>query len=350
MKLSKTFFGRTLEGAEVSLFKLQSPNGLSVELTDFGATLTRLYFPDKQGVRQNLVLGYEDASGVINDANYFGATIGRCANRINQGKFELDGRMIQLSQNEGEHHLHGGIEGFNKKVWALVDGGEHYLKLAYTSADGDEGYPGELSVEITYRVTEKNELVIEYDAVATTCATPVNLTHHSYWNLAGAGVADVLGHRLMLGCERYLPVDEALLPTGEIVPVAGTPFDFRVAQTIGLRLTDVPGGYDHCFVRGDARLASPALIATVEHPPSGRVMTVSTTEPAVQFYTGNFLDGVEGADGQLYCRHGAFCLEAQHFPDSPNQPQFPSVNLKPGAKYHQTTIYRFLVSDADTEA
>ena len=344
MKLDRQVFGRAAQGQDLSLFVLDNEQGLKICVTDFGATLTRVYFPDKAENTLNLVLGYEDSAGVMTDDNYFGSTIGRYGNRIARGRFQLDDKTHQLACNDGSNHLHGGGAGFNKKVWDVADVGDCWVTFACMSPDGEEGYPGNLSVEVTYRLTQDNELVIDYRA-QTDAATPLNLTNHTYWNLAGAGSGNVLDHLVTLHCEHYLPVDEELLPTGEVAQVVGTPFDFRTPNTIGSRISQVDGGYDHCFVQANETLDEPRELAKVKDPESGRTMTVLTTEPGVQFYSGNFLDGVQGIDGNVYGKHGAFCLEAQHFPDSPNRPDFPNTILRPGVNYRQKTVHRFSVSD-----
>lgn len=338
MHVEQTQFGITPEGADVSLFSLNNGNGLTCSVTDFGATLCRLYFPDKTGRLQNLVLGYDGFENVLGDANYFGATIGRYGNRIGNGQFQIEGKPFQLTQNEARNHLHGGAVGFNKKRWDIVAINDDSITLHLSSAEGDEGYPGNLSVSLSYRLTETNELIIDYTA-QTDAACPVNLTNHSYWNLAGTG--NILDHRLTLECSHYLPITEELLPTGEILPVANSPFDFRTPEIIGSRIGAVNGGYDHCFVMSDNGSREPKTIARIEEPLSGRVMTIATTEPAIQFYTGNFLEDVQGADGNVYDKHSGFCLEAQHYPDSPNQPSFPNTLLRPGDLYRQTTVHKF---------
>lgn len=338
MQVKQTRFGQTPQGAEVSLFTLSNDQGLRISVTDFGATLCRLYFPDKAGTSANLVLGYDGFENLLADSNYFGATVGRYGNRIANGRFELDGQTYALSQNEDNNHLHGGIDGFNKKLWSVVNVSDDLITFNLSSVDGEEGYPGNLSANLSYSLTPDNELIIDYDA-QTDAACPVNLTNHSYWNLAGSG--DILDHRLTLDCAHYLPVTEALLPTGEIRSVADSPFEFRFEEIIGKRIDAVAGGYDHCFVHSAAPARRPQSIARVEDPASGRVMTVATTEPAVQLYTGNFLEDVQGADGAVYGKHSGFCLEAQQYPDAPNQATFPNTVLRPGEHYRQKTVHRF---------
>jgi len=269
--------------------------------------------------------------------------VGRYGNRIAKGRFFLDGVAYRLAQNNGENHLHGGIKGFDKVVWqadGMATGDEAVLKLSYLSQDGEEGYPGNLSVTVTYSLTRNNELKIAYTA-STDKATPINLTHHSYFNLEGAGNTDILGHRLTILADRFTPVDDGLIPTGELRPVANTPMDFRQPVAIGARIDQVKGGYDHNYVLNNAD-GSLRLVARVQAPVSSRVMEVFTTEQGLQFYSGNFLDGSnKGKDGKVYNRHYGFCLETQHFPDSPNKPGFPLVILRPGQEYRQLTIYKF---------
>jgi len=291
------------------------------------------------------VLGFDNLDGYLRGHPYFGAIIGRYGNRIGAGKFVLDGVEYKLAVNNGPNHLHGGIKGFDKVVWkierAQAKGDEAILKLSYLSKDGEEGYPGNLRCTVTYTLTADDELKMHYEAT-TDKATVLNLTNHSYWNLAGQGNGDILGHELMLNADRYTPVDEGLIPTGEFKSVKGTPMDFTRPMTIGSRIKQVDiGGYDHNFVL-NGKGGKMKLCAKVYEPTSGRAMEIRTTEPGVQFYTGNFLDGtLTGKDGKVYKKHYAFCLETQHFPDSPNKPQFPSVVLRPGGKYDTTTVHKF---------
>lgn len=340
MKVEKSLLGATPAGSPLNLYTLDNEQGLSIAVSDFGANLTRVYFPDREGHKENLVLAHRTIEDLLANDGYFGAIIGRYGNRIAEGRFSLDGHRYQLACNQNGHHLHGGDEGFNSRLWTFEKADNNSVTFSYFSPDGEEGYPGNLSVQVCYRLTQDNKLFIEYQA-STDKATPLNLTNHSYWNLAGAGSGDILDHRLMLNCEHYLPVDESLIPTGKIAPVAGSPFDFRHPRTIRERIDETNGGYDHCFVQAADVLSTPREIARVEDLDSGRAMTVSTTEPGVQFYTGNFLDGVQGADGHVYDVHAAFCLETQHFPNSPNEPTFPNTILRPGETYRQTTCHQF---------
>ncbi len=342
--VEKAPFGE-VGGKKVSLYTLKNAHGMTVKITDYGGIVTSLVVPDREGKPADVVLGYDHLDGYLEKSPYFGALIGRYANRIAGGKFELDGREYRLACNNGPNHLHGGVRGFDKRVWdseAYRAAGEAGVILRYLSPDGEEGYPGNLEVQVTYALTEENELVIRYQAV-TDKATPVNLTHHGYFNLKGAGNGDVLGHLVTIDADRYTVVNEQLIPTGELRPVKGTPFDFTSSHSIGERIGRVKGGYDHNFVLNPPRNADePTLAAYVREPGTGRVMMVYTTEPGLQFYTGNFLDGtIEGKGGKVYGKHYGFCMEAQHFPDSPNHPEFPDVILRPGKMYRQITIYRF---------
>jgi aldose 1-epimerase len=314
---------------------------------NYGGILVSLNAPDRDGKMADVVLGFDTLPEyVANPTTYFGATIGRYGNRIAHGRFTMDGAAYQLPKNDGDNSLHGGDHGFFRRVFTprvLPDGG---LELTYLSKDGEEGYPGNLSVTVTYHVTDANELRIDY-AATTDKDTVVNLTNHSYFNLKGAGSGDVLGHLAMLNADRFTPVDKTLIPTGELRGVAGTPFDFRKLTAIGARIDQddeqlkIAGGYDHNWVLNKSGNAQ-TLAARVEEPASGRTMEVYTSEPGLQFYTSNFLNGrVKGKGGNAYARRGAFCMETQHFPDSPNHPAFPSTELKPGQHYQSTTVYRF---------
>jgi aldose 1-epimerase len=343
-------FGTAPGGETVECFTLTNRRGLRARLISYGALLTELRVPDRDGQSADIVLGFDSlAPYVAEDPRhpYFGCIVGRVANRIAGGRFTLDGREYRLATNNGPNHLHGGVRGFDRRVWrarALPE--ENGVLFAYTSPDGEEGYPGELTVEVRYTLTDDDELRIDYRAEANR-PTPVNLTHHSYFNLAGAaGTEGILDHVLTLEADHYTPVDETLIPTGEIRPVAGIVMDFtrprRIGDGIG-RLGGDPGGYDHNFcLRGEGgRLAR---AATVYHPESGRIMEVWTTEPGLQLYTGNFLDGsIAGKGGVRYGKHHGLCLEAQHYPDAVNRPEFPPVILRPGQVYRQTTSYRFSV-------
>jgi aldose 1-epimerase len=348
--VSSQSFGKTADGAEVFLFTLANAHGVKAKLINYGAILTELHVPDKKGKTADVVLGFDDLKGYLAGHPYFGATVGRVANRIAKGKFTLDGKEYKLATNNGPNALHGGKKGFDKVVWAAEVGAgsekkpNGHVRFTYKSPDGEEGYPGNLEVAVTYTLTEDDELRIDYEA-KTDKATPVNLSNHSYFNLAGADSGDILGHEMMIAADKYTPVDSTLIPTGKIEPVKGTPLDFTTSTAIGKRIGELKGeptGYDHNFVLRGGDGKKPALAAKVREPKSGRVMEMWTTEPGVQFYTGNFLDGSnKGKGGVAYKKHQGFCLEAQHFPDSVNHPDFPSVILKPGEKYTQTTIYKF---------
>jgi aldose 1-epimerase len=343
MSLSQTAFGETPDGKAVSIFTLTSQSGLRMRVTDYGGIIVSLHVPDRNAPAADVVLGYESLQEYITATPYFGAICGRVANRIANARFELDGTQYTLAANNGDHSLHGGSIGFDKVVWKAHQAtGENgpALRLEHTSPDGDEGYPGTLTVAATYELTANNGVRILYEA-RTDKPTPVNLTNHSYFNLAGAGAGDILDHIVQIEADAYTPVDDTLIPTGERRSVDGTPLDFRNPTPIGARIDDVPGGYDHNYVlRGHAGELRRA--ATVVEPESGRTMTVHTTEPGMQLYTGNFLDGSHiGKGGIPYKKHYGFCLETQHFPDSPNQPDFPSTILRPGEVYRQTTVYAF---------
>lgn len=350
MTIERVTWGRHI-AKEVFLYTLQNESGVRARITNFGATVVSLEVPDRDGKIDNVVLGYDTLEGFADGDGYFGCIAGRYANRIAKGRFDIGGKTYQLATNNGPNHLHGGTIGFNKKVWKSEEVRRENgvgVKLSLRSIDGEEGYPGNLDVAVTYILTSGNDLEIEYEAV-TDGPTVVNLTHHGYFNLAGAGSGEILGHEIMIAADRYTPVDETLIPTGEIAPVEGTPFDFRKPKPIGrdIGADDVQiergGGYDHNFaLRGDSG-GVPRLAARVVDPRTGRVMEVHTTEPGLQFYTGNFLpkEGKPGRDGKTYRFRNAFCLEAQLFPDSPNQPGFKSPVLKPGEKYTQKTVYRF---------
>jgi len=347
MNVKKEAFGRLADGTAVDIYTLTNRSGLEARIMTYGAILVSLKLPDRTGVLADVNLGFDSLAGYLGTHPYFGAIIGRYGNRIAKARFTLDGVAYALPPNNNGNTLHGGIKGFDKVVWAAepvrsTDGAG--VKLAYLSKDGEEGFPGNLSVTVVYTLTEANELRIDYEAV-TDGKTPVNLTNHAYWNLKGEGRGDVLGHVLRLEADGITAVDSAanLIPTGEIAPVAGTPFEFTSPHAIGERIAKVEGGYDHNFVlrSGGGTLA---LAARVEEPESGRVLEIWTDQPGIQLYTGNFLDGtVVGKGGKAYGKHFAFCLETQHFPDSPNHPNFPSTILEPGQTYRSTTIHKFSV-------
>jgi aldose 1-epimerase len=342
--VTRADFGRLPDGTVVEIYKLQNRNGLVAKVITYGALLTEMHVPDRAGKLGDVTLGFDNLQAYLDGHPYFGATVGRYANRIGKGRFTLDGRAYALATNDGPNHLHGGIRGFDKVLWRaeVIEGGSGAaVKFSYTSPDGEEGYPGTLTASVTYTLTDDNELRLDYTAT-TDQATVVNLTNHAYWNLAGAG--SILDHLLLLAADHYTPVDDTLIPTGAIDPVRSTPMDFTRLLPIGSRirqLTNDPQGYDHNYVlnSGGGNLAR---AARVEEPTTGRVLEIFTTEPGIQFYSGNFLDGtLTGKGGVVYHQHHGFCLETQHFPDSPNQPNFPSVILRPGRAYTQTTIHKF---------
>jgi aldose 1-epimerase len=341
MDIQKQFFGELPDGTAVDTYTLTNGRGLKARVMTYGATLVSLEVPGRSGRPGDIVLGYDSLDGYVKNNPYFGSTVGRYGNRIAKGKFTLDGVTYNLATNNGENHLHGGIKGYDKAVWKaepLRGDGEVGVKFTYLSPDGEEGYPGTLKIRVTYTLAGQNELKIGYEAT-TDKPTPVNLTNHSYFNLAGEG--EVLGHELMINADSYTPVDAGLIPTGEIRPVKDTPFDFTSPHTIGERIAQVEGGYDHNFVlrSGGGKLV---LAVRVIEPVSGRIMEISTTEPGLQFYSGNFLDGtITGKGGRVYGKHAGFCLETQHFPDSPNKPNFPSTILRPGRIYESQTVHKF---------
>jgi len=342
VKIRKTEFGKTRDGQTVELYELTNRNGMVAKIITYGGIVTELYAPDRNGRLGNVVLGFDNLAQYEAGHPYFGAITGRVANRIAKGRFVLNGVEYTLAVNNGPNHLHGGIKGFDKRIWkarAMETPAGPAVELNYVSPDGEEGYPGELNTFVTYTLTNDNELRIEYRAT-TNRATPVNLTHHGYFNLAGAGCGDILDHVLQINADRYTPVDNTLIPLGEIAPVKGTPLDFTSPHAIGERIAQVPGGYDHNYVlnSGGTKLAH---AATLHCPRTGRVMETWTTEPGLQLYTGNFLDGTLKGNGGVYGKHAGLCLEAQHFPDSVNRPNFPSIILEPGRTYVQVTVYRF---------
>lgn len=346
-----TAFGEW-EGRPVQLFTLRNPAGIEARITNFGGIIVSLRTPDRAGNFADIVLGFDSLAPYVAGTPYFGAIIGRYGNRIAGGRFTLAGTTYQLARNDGPNHLHGGERGFDKVLWEpepFSRSGERGVILRYTSADGEEGYPGALQATVTYTLNDQNELTVDYHAT-TTRATPVNLTQHSYFNLGGAGSGDILGHELMIAAEGYTPIDSTLIPTGAIAPVAGTPFDFTTPTPIGRRINANDEqlrngrGYDHNFVlkRQGTGLE---LAARVTHAASGRTLEIRTTEPGIQFYSGNFLDGtIRGKGGQVYAYRSGFCLETQHYPDSPNQPAFPSTILHPGQEYRTRTVFTFGVA------
>jgi aldose 1-epimerase len=345
MQIEKSNFGQLPDGQDIELYTLSNSQGVKTGIMTYGATVVFLEVPDREGHMADITLGHDSLEGYLENSPYFGAIVGRYGNRIDEGRFSLDGKEYKLAVNDGKNHLHGGIRGFDKVVWdaeTLENEDAVGVKFSYLSPDGEEGYPGNLECSVTYWLTNANELNLEYHAV-TDKATPVNLTHHSYFNLAGQGNGDILDHELMLNADKYTPVNDQLIPTGEIEPVAGTPFDFTQPYKIGERIDQVPGGYDHNFVLNSSG-EQLALAARVYEPDSGRVMEIHTTEPGIQFYSGNFLDGaITGKDGKVYHQYYGFCLETQHFPDSTNHPHFPSTILRPGETYTSTTVHTFIV-------
>jgi aldose 1-epimerase len=344
MSANRESFGKTPDGKQVDLYTLTNTNGIRARITSYGAILVSLEVPDRNGNLGDITLGFDKLDGYFGEHPYFGAIVGRYANRIGKAEFKLDGKVYKLAANNGENHLHGGIKGFDKKVWRLEDIGVTsegaMVKLSYISEDGEEGYPGNLACSVTYTLTGDDKLKISYEA-ETDKKTVINLTNHSYYNLAGQGNGDILGHVLTINADKYTVVDEGLIPTGENRNVKDTPMDFTTPMTIGSRIGQVEGGYDHNYVLRSGG-GKPALAVTVSEPTSGRVMEIHTDQPGVQFYTGNFLDGsITGKAGKVYKKHYGFCLETQHFPDSPNKPDFPSVILQPGQKYTTQTVHVF---------
>jgi aldose 1-epimerase len=348
MKHDVQTFGKTHDGHEVKVHTLTNLHGLRVRLIDYGATLISVETPDRSGKNTNITLGFPTLEGYVQRHPFFGSTVGRYANRIAGGKFTLDGKTYTLAINNGPNHLHGGRKGFDAVLWKPepVTGPDFVgVKFSYTSPDGDEGYPGELDTTVTFTLSNANALRIDYTAT-TDKPTVVNLTNHAYWNLAGAGSGNVLSHELTIAADKYLPIDDTSIPTGQLAPVKGTPLDFTTPHTIGERIGELKKdphktkGYDHCFVlRGQQ--GNLELAARVKEPTSGRVMEVYTTEPGIQLYCANFLDGGPSAGG--FRQHDAFCLETQHYPDSPNKPEFPTTVLRPGDTYRTTTEHRFSV-------
>ena len=336
---------------KIKLYTFTNKSGIKIKITNYGAIVTALLVPDRNGKLGDITLGYDSVEGYINavDKPYFGAIVGRYGNRIANGEFTIDGETYSLATNNGPNHLHGGVIGFDKVVWdAKLVGGEGWsgLELSYLAKDKEEGYPGNLSIKVTYKLTDDNELIVDYLAT-TDKATPVNLTQHSYFNLKGEGQGDILDHELMINATKYTPIDSTSIPTGELEAVSGTPFDFTKAKAIGRDIgqkneqLEFGMGFDHNFVL-DRNGDDLSLAARVHEPTTGRVMEIRTTEPGIQFYCGNFLDGrLKGKSGQPYVHRGGFCLETQHYPDSPNQLNFPSTILKPGEEYRTTTVFKF---------
>jgi aldose 1-epimerase len=336
-----------IDGNKITQYTLTNPKGMSVKILNYGGTVTDIMAPDKDGKMGDVVLGYDSLSGYLQTGNpYFGCLVGRYANRIANAKFTLDGKTYQLAANDHGNTLHGGLKGFDKRIWTASDMNSDSLssiKFSYDSKDGEEGYPGNMHTEVVYTLTGDNQLKIDYTAT-TDKATPVNLTNHCYFNLSAGADSTILDHELMLKADKYTPVNDKLIPTGKIDNVKGTPMDFITAKKIGKDIAQVTGGYDHNWVlnKNEGVLV---MIGSLYHPASGRYMEVLTTQPGIQFYSGNFLDGTlkNTRGGAKYVQHAGLCLETQHFPDSPNQPSFPNTILKPGEVYKHTTVYAFSV-------
>jgi aldose 1-epimerase len=351
-KMEKKMFGKLADGSEVDIYTLTNKSGVKVKIINYGAAVVSLSVPDKSGKFSDVVLGYDSIEGYENDKSYFGAIVGRYGNRIAKGRFKLDGTEYQLTINDGENHLHGGLHGFNKVLWTVTDATESdsgaKISLSYLSGDGEEGYPGDLKLTVEYSLNNDNELTINYTG-STDKPTILNPTHHSYFNLTGEPDSTILGHELMIDADYTTPVGPGLIPTGKPGDVTGTPMDFRKPVQIGARIDSLYEqlklglGYDHNWILNKHQEKMPKVV-TVYEPVSGRVMEVFTDQPGMQFYSGNFLDGsVKGKNGVFYKHRTGFCLEAQHYPDSPNNPEFPGVRLDPGQTYRQTTTYRFSV-------
>jgi len=342
MTIEKKPFGKTADGKPVTLYTLSNNQGNTVELIDYGAIVVSINVPDRSGKKTNVTAGFSSIDGYLERHPYFGATVGRFCNRIAMGKFSLEGKTYSLAVNNGPNHLHGGEVGFDKRMWLVAEvkaDNSVGLKFTYVSPDGEEGYPGALTTIAEYRWDNNNCLTLDLQAT-TDKPTVLNLTNHAYFNLGGAGSGTIHQHELTLACDQYLPVDESMIPKGALAPVAGTPLDFTTPHKIGERIAQLKetNGYDHCFVvKGKAGELRDA--AKVVDPASGRTLSIKTTQPGIQLYTGNFLDGKPGNAG--FKTHEAFCLETQHYPDSPNQPSFPSTVLRPGEKFHQVTTFTF---------
>jgi aldose 1-epimerase len=346
-----TPFGKMKDGQAVTLYTLRNEKGMEMGVINYGGIIVSLKVPDKNGLAEDVVLGFDSLSDYLKDDPFFGALIGRYGNRIAKGKFSLDGKEYTLPLNNGKNHLHGGPNGFFNVFWnieVMSDSGNPSLKLTYLSKDGEEGYPGNLNTEVIYTLTDNNELQIAYKAT-TDKKTVVNLTQHSYFNLSGNNKKDILDHELMMAADKFLPVDESLIPTGKLQEVKNTPFDFTSPKIIGARISDKDQqlkyglGYDHCWIFTN-QSDSLKMVGSLYEPVSGRYMEILTTEPGIQFYSGNFLDGtLSGKGGIVYKHRSGLCLETQHFPDSPNQASFPSTVLNPGETYQTTTVYKFSV-------
>lgn len=349
LNITQEPFGETREGLPLSLYTLRNRNGMTVKITNYGGIITELHVPDKHGRLTDVTCGYARADSYFDDKTYFGSVIGRYGNRIASGRFQLDGETVQLDVNDGENHLHGGPRGFNKMAWhavPVVSDLSIGLQLTCRSRDGDQGYPGNVDVTVNYELNDANELLVKYHAI-TDKATPINLTHHAYFNLAGEGT--ILDHQLVINAERYTPIDSKGIPLGPLAGVAGTPFDFRTPHTIGERINDEDEqldnglGYDHNFVLSKPEPHAMSLACLLREPESGRVLEIHTQEPGLQFYSGNFLDGALVGKGWQYTYRCGVCLEPQHFPDSPNQPDYPDTILRPGQVYETRSLYRFTI-------
>lgn len=344
--MTRDTFG-SVNGTAIDRFTLKNANGVEVQAITYGGIITSIKTPDRHGAAGDIVLGFDTIEGYLQDHPFFGAIIGRYGNRIAKGRFTLNGTTYKLAANNGANHLHGGVKGFDKVVWKGEPlAGKNGVAFTRTSPDGEEGYPGNLNVRVSYELTDKNQLIVEYHAT-TDKATPVNLTQHTYFNLAGDGSGDILGQSLMLNADRFTPVDGTLIPTGEIANVEGTPFDFRQPALIGARIAQAHPqlkfgeGYDHNWVLNRSGNGL-QMAAVASDPASGRTLEITTTEPGIQFYAGNFLDGkLTGKGGHVYKHRTGFCLETQHYPDSPNHPDFPSTVLQPGQEYTTSTVFTF---------
>ncbi len=337
-------FGKMPDGSRIHLYTLANRNGVQVRIADYGATVVSLHTPDRDGRVGDVVLGFSSIEPYFDKSPYFGAILGRYGNRIGKARFTLDGKTYRLAKNSGPNSLHGGLKGFNKRLWSAEVRGPNCVRFSRLSPDGEEGYPGNLKVAVTYTLNERNELRLNFTA-QTDKPTVLNLGNHSFFNLAGAGNGSILGHEIKIHASRYNPVDKNILVTGETRDVAGTPMDLREWTTLGANIQAVGGdpvGYDHNFVLDRWPVSRPALAVEVREPKSGRVMNVYTDQPGVQLYTSNFLDGtIRGKGGKVYRQHDAFCVETQHFPDSPNHPEFPTTVLRPGEMFRSTTVFRF---------
>ena len=341
MQITEERFGQLADGRYVEIYTLKNEGGIEAKITNYGGIIVSLMTPDSEGNMGNIVLGFDSLDSYLDEHPYFGALIGRYGNRIENGRFELNGEEYTLSVNDGNHHLHGGRQGFDKVLWDSEIMKDGSLKLEYVSENGEEGYPGRLTVTATYNLTDDNRLRLEFEAT-TDQTTPVNLTAHSYFNLTADPSNTILDHELKLHADHYTPATESLIPTGEIVSVEGTPFDFTEFTDIGSRIDQVPGGYDHNFVADTSGSRELTLMAEVREPETGRILRVHSTEPGIQFYSGNFLDGtLESGNGVSLEQYSGFCLEPQHFPNSPNEPDFPSTILNPGETYNNVIVYEF---------